>query len=361
MTSFSAQNIITAFASTAPGLEPVVRHELSLWSIEGTLTNGGVDFQCPFSEFITLAQMLRSPSRLLLRLNHGPLKKLTDLHALLNASPLAQLLPRGSMTELHVSTQNSLLRSDILKSKAKRMLKAILKSRPQEQLPQQIFLRVNGDSADLSIDPIGELRHKRGWRLEQGKAPLRENWAASLLFMAGWMPDEPLIDPFCGSGTIPIEAALMAARRSPFVQTKFPFHSWSIPSKTAPHPIAPVTPAFIQGSDHHAPSLEWAQNNARRAGVSCDWKPCAISELTSHQQQGLIISNPPYGKRLGQDVRNCYRLMGQRLRTELPTWRAIFLSPTEKLARMVDARVACLCTFKNGGQRVGVWTLEPAE
>ena len=164
---------------------------------------------------------------------------------------LLQLLPNGCPFELHVSTQRSLLRSDILKSKAKRMLKALLKGPIEHGPAQQIFIRVYGDEADLSIDPIGSLRHKRGWRTEQGKAPLRENWAASLLLMAGWSPQEALIDPFCGSGTIPIEAALMAAGRSPFVDFTQAHHLWTLKLRQSKPQHQGHTAVSILGSDHH--------------------------------------------------------------------------------------------------------------
>ena len=361
MTILNTHSTINAFASTAPGLEPVVMHELSMWSINGTQTAGGVEFDCEFNFFIDLARMLRSPSRLLLRLNHGLLRKLSDLHALLNESALLQLLPKGCNFEVHVSTQRSLLRTDILKSKAKRMLKAMLKGPTKYGSTQHVFIRVSGDKADLSIDPIGELRHKRGWRLEQGKAPLRENWAASLLLMAGWSPQEPLIDPFCGSGTIPIEAALMAAAKSPFVHFTAAHDAWIVKMKPSSLSYQNQIAPFIQGRDHHHESLNWAKGNAKRANVDCDWVLSDVSDLQCELLNGLVISNPPYGKRIGQNVQKCYRQLGHSLRNELPSWRALFLSPNERLARLVDKRVKCLCTFKNGGQRVGVWILEPAE
>lgn len=352
---------VTGFASTAPGLEPVVQTELMHWEINGTIENGGVEFESSFADFIEISMNLRCPSRILLRLAKSQMKQLSDLHALLNQPMLTQLLPQGCTVNLKVSCRQTLLRSDIVKSKAQRMLRAILKG-STKGVEQHIFIRISGNQADLSIDPIGFLRHKRGWRLEQGKAPLRENWAATLLTMAGWGPDEPLIDPFCGAGTIPIEAALMAQNKTPFVNHAFAFSEWNFQhSPSLAVTSKDQTPVFIEGSDHHTPSLEWAKRNAARAGINCTFKRRDIANLNCLLPRGLIVSNPPYGKRLGQDVQQCYRWLGKRMRQELPTWRAIFLAPNQKMAHMVDRNVQCLSQFKNGGQSVGVWILEPFE
>ena len=349
-------NMHTWFATTSPGLEPVVQRELALAETQCQLELGGVRFQSSLSQGLSLCTSLRTPSRLLLELSRGQIKGIGDVGTLLN-QPDWSFLPKGIPFQLHISVQGSVLRKDIIQEKAKRVLKAILKGAPLVQDPQHIFLRLKKDKATLSIDAGGELLHRRGWRQEQGKASLRENWAASLLIMSGWEPEEPLLDPFCGSGTIPIEAALIAANRSPFTRNTFAFQAWngSVPL----NPPSPSTPnTSIMGSDHHEASLVMAKNNAQRAGVTIEWTECDVSKITSPHSSGLVICNPPYGKRLGNNVLNTYKQAGKRLRNQFQGWRMLFLSPHQSLAKTLDQRAELLTTFINGGHRVGAWVLE---
>lgn len=344
------------FATTSPGFEPVVQRELAQAEIQCQPEVGGVRFEGSIATGLSLCTSLRTPSRLLLELGRGQIKGIGDVGTLLNL-PDWSFLPKGIPFQLHISVQGSVLRKDIIQEKAKRVLKAILKGAPLVQDPQHIFLRLKKDMATLSIDAGGELLHRRGWRQEQGKASLRENWAASLLIMSGWEAEEPLLDPFCGSGTIPIEAALIAAGRSPFTRNAFAFKTWN--TSITPPPLSSLIPnTTIMGSDHHTASLAMAKNNAERAGVSIDWTECDVSKITTTHPSGLIICNPPYGKRLGNNVLNTYKQAGKRLRNQFQGWRLLFLSPHQSLAKTLDQRAERLTTFINGGHRVGAWVLE---
>ena len=134
---------------------------------------------------------------------------------------------------------------------------------------QRVQVRLVDDLAEVSLCTGGELLHRRGWRSEAGRAPLRENLAASLLLIAGWEGDEALVDPFCGSGTLGIEAALLATGRSPFVGRALACSVWPALGRFSVH-LPPPTPLEvpIQGSDREPQALLAAQEQTRRAGVS---------------------------------------------------------------------------------------------
>ncbi len=254
---------------------------------------------------------------------------------------------------IHVSGSR-LGRRDIVEKKVEHVLEATLRrGRPGPPLAEQsVFVRV-ADDVSISLD-VGGLLHKRGWRTEQGKAPLRENFAACLLVAAGFAGDRPLLDPFCGSGTIVIEGALMAAGRSPFVRDRvFAADAW--PCSPRPVDSRGGRAAGIAGSDSSATEIERARRNAQRAGVSIDFDVLAVDRVERRGDGGLVVANPPYGERLGKDVRGVYAAFGRVLRERFADWDAVFLAPDERLAGLVDREADRITTFQNGGLRVGMF------
>lgn len=354
------------FAAAPPGLEPVVARELSALGIEGRVEPGGVAFRGPLA-LAALAERLWTPSRLQVELIRGPARTLEELDRLARRVDWAAFLPRGGSVEVEAAARQSRLR---FREAVQRKLLLVLRDalgRPREapregQAVEQILrVRLDQDEATLSLDAGGELLHRRGWRLQPGRAPLRETTAACLLEMAGWEGDEALVDPFCGAGTIPIEAARRAAGRLPGVGRGYAFQRWPALSGRLPRPSPPASagpaPAIL-GADRDPGAIQAAVENGGRAEARVDWRRVDLAALEPAAPFGLVVTNPPWGGRVG-DAGAAYELLGRALEGPLRGYRAIFLAPGAEQARRVHRRARALTRFRAGGQPVGVFVWEP--
>jgi len=173
----------------------------------------------------------------------------------------------------------------------------------------RVHLFLTGHTATLYLDTSGESLFKRGWRLDKGEAPLRENLAAGMLALAGWDPAAPLLDPFCGSGTILIEAAWIALGVPPGISRPFGFerlrdhdaYRWRDLKDDARSRILPQLDAPLVGYDLDPQAIEFAQNNAERAWLTADsirFEVGDAREITAPADHGWIVTNPPYGERM---------------------------------------------------------------
>lgn len=354
------------YAVIHPGLEPALERELQDLRVQATLLPGGARFQAPLRDGALLSTRLRSASRLLLELGSGAVPTLDALAGLVRSIDWRPYLLPWTPLEVVVSSQRSRLRfRDTAGKKVEHAIQDALRGPRlpglrRDPILQRVHLRLEDDRATLSIDAAGELLHLRGWRQASGKAPIRENLAAALLLMAGWKGDEALLDPFCGVGTLPIEAALMASGRPPWLGRGFAWQGWpALESVRLPDPRrgtgAPRVP--IVGADKDSQALASAFENASRAGVAVQWTQSDVSQVSPPAATGLVIANPPYGHRLGQRVDGVYTAFGQTLRARFGGWRVLFLTPETSLARLVDRNAKLLARFSNGGLNVGIHTL----
>jgi putative N6-adenine-specific DNA methylase len=229
---------------------------------------------------------------------------------------------------------------------------------------QLFVVRLFHDVCTVSVDTSGALLHRRGYRQAVAKAPLRETIAAAMVLASGWRGETPLLDPFCGAGTIPIEGALLARRIAPGIGRGFAFMRWpSFDAGAWARHLAearerelPNAPAPIVGSDRDAGGIEAAAANAMRAGVAADIELAqrSLSEIRAPNATGWLITNPPYGVRVGAAdlVRDLYAQLGNVARRVIPGWGIGFLSPD----RALDAqpRIAVTPAFEttNGGIKV---------
>lgn len=357
-------------AIAPPGLEPAVAQELTDLGHTGLQVQPG-HVALKVADLAAVAELChraRTPARLLLPLAQGHARTLEELARLVRGIDWTPYLDRKDPISVSLTKSNARIRrKEAAEKKVKNAIAdAMRKPGPRRvrraPTEQTVRVRLDGDKAVLSIDVGGGLLHKRGWRTDTGKAPIRETLAASLLVLAGWTPDEPLLDPFCGAGTFPIEAALLASGRSPFVGRMLPCVRWPALSEWRPPKGPRQAPAVsITGSDHSGHAIERSRENARRAGVSVPFNKVDIAHIESPSEPGLVICNPPYGARLGKDdgaVRGVYKALGRAMRGPLAGWRALFLAPNARLAALVDREAFQITTFSNGGMRVGVWGLE---
>ena len=235
-------------------------------------------------------------------------------------------------------------------------------------------LHVNGNVAVLSLDSSWHSLHKRGYRPVQTRAPLNEALAAGLLLHVGYDGSEPLADPLCGSGTFPIEAAWIATRRPPGLTRKwFGFFGWpdfdpglwSAVRDDARRQVLNAPPAAVVGSDIRDDAVRHARGNAKAAGVGrhvridrqdvWDARPVA-------GPPGLIVCNPPYGERLGeeQELVGLYRAIGEAVATHWPGWRLGMFTSADRLAREVRLKRRRVTAFFNGSLKCRLWEFEPA-
>lgn len=396
------------YAVAHPGLEGAVADELAAAGHAGTVVPGGVRFEAPLTEAPRLVPWLRTPDRLLVELAEGPVHSLDELTGLARRADWAAVLHPQAPFEVAASAKLSRvhLRGPIEGRTAAVLLEARRRPFPTDRTrrpaqTQRIAVRIDHDRATLSIDAGGDLLHRRGWRLDPQRAPLRENLAAAVLRLAGWAPGEPLVDPFCGSGTFPIEAALRAAGQSPFVGRAFPYEEWPTltlgagkfgagrdgraagPSRGggrgeaprargpaggggARRPAAEGRPSWVDGpvptiivaADRDPRTVDAAMGNARRARVDVGFRVVDVAELEPPAADGLLVANPPWGERVAPEAAgSVYARFGRAWRERWPGWRVVFLAPDPALARQMDRRVRALATFTSGGTKVGVWAV----
>lgn len=227
---------------------------------------------------------------------------------------------------------------------------------------QLIVVRLMRDVCTVSFDTSGAALHARGYREAVGRAPLRESLGAALLLASEWSPDTPLIDPMCGSGTIAIEAALLARRIAPGLNREFSFQQWpefegavwDRLRDEASSAQLDAAPAPIIASDRDAGAITASLANAERAGVSGDLvvRRAGISELAPPEgPPGLVVANPPYGVRVGErgPLHALYGTLGEVLRERCPGWQVVLLTADPQLERATRLRLSERFRTRNGG------------
>jgi putative N6-adenine-specific DNA methylase len=380
------------FAVCVPGLESFTTKELkdlglpvsSSTSSRGSLEGkgeveevGGVEFRGPLADLYRANLHLRTASRILFHLGSFYADTFSDLGRRAKRLPWEAYLKPRRPVALRVTCHRSRLFHSggvierILESVGSRLgqVPPIKKLDGEEESnPQQlIIVRLVENRCTISLDSSGALLHKRGYRLATAKAPLRETLAAGILMASGWDLHSPLIDPFCGSGTIPIEAALMAGKIAPGIKRRFAFMDWpnfdretwerlKAPSGQGPPKSVPP----ILGSDRDAGAIRAAGENAGRAGVAGDiiFSRRALSDLEVPPGRGWVVTNPPHGVRLkgNRDLRSLYIRLGRVLRAKCPGWNAAILCGNDSLLDLSGIQFDRRFPMQSGGLRVTLAT-----
>jgi putative N6-adenine-specific DNA methylase len=372
---------------TAPGLESLTASELTGLGLVPTHTEvGGVSFEGSLEDVARANLWLRTASRVLARVSSFRARALGEVERKVATVPWSGWLVPGLPVHLRVSSRKSRLYHQ--RAVAERIGRALAAAgwevatsgggQPRgsedfegsdptpenEPGTQLLIVRLFRDVCAISLDTSGALLHRRGYRLATGKAPLRETLAAALLLASGWDPATPLVDPLAGSGTIPIEAALLARRIPPGRHRSFAFQRWPAwrPEQwralleAADGAALSRVPAPIVGADRDAGAVAAAEANAARAGVTGDvtWLRSALSSLAAPPGPGALVSNPPYGVRLGEqrELRNLYARLGQLARRDLPGWIVALLVPSVPLERQTGLSWHELFRTRNGGLEV---------
>jgi putative N6-adenine-specific DNA methylase len=356
------------YAITSPGVEPVTARELAALGLPPTAAEpGGVAFRANAAGLFAANLELRTASRVLVRIGAFHASSFHELERRAARLPWARFLGPDVVPEFRVASRKSrLYHQDAV---ATRLAAIVGKSRQASGLgaddPFQMFVvRLVQDECTVSADSSGELLHRRGYRLDAGEAPLRETLAAAMLLESGWDGRAPLADPFCGSGTIPIEAALLARRIAPGLHRRFAFErwpgmdalGWKRAKESARARVLPRAPGPIVGTDRDERAIAAARNNSERAGVAADveLRRAAIAAFEPRGASGHIVTNPPYGVRVGEraTLRGLYARLGEIVRSRAPDWRVTLLSPRRELEHASGLHLESRLLTSNGGIKV---------
>lgn len=375
-------NTYDAWAVASPGFEPLVQAELrALGFADATASTGGVSFRADGAGIARANLHARIASRIVVRLATFRATAFHELERAARKVEWGRVLAPGAAFQLRVTAKKSrLYHSDAI---AERVADAIVRSvkgatrggppakdeeeaeSSGEALPaaeSQLFVvRFDHDRCTISADASGALLHRRGYRLAVARAPLRETVAAAMLAAARYDASQPLVDPFCGSGTLLIEGAQLARRMAPGLSRSFAAERWPelraevwrAAREAARAEVLPRAAAPIIGSDRDEGAIAAAVANAARAGVSDDvqFVHRALSDLELPAGPGLVITNPPYGVRVGErsPLRDLYARFGQVMRAQASGWRVVLLSADRALDGHTGLGFRDLVRTSNGG------------
>ena len=336
------------------GLESVLKREIQDLGYEivqvedGRVTfAGGMDAVCRGNIF------LRTAERILLKVGSFRAETFEELFERTKEIPWEEYIPQDGKfwVTKAASVKSRLFSPSDIQSIMKKAMVERLKTRYRIQwfpetgssYPVRVFLMK--DVVTVGLDTTGTSLHKRGYRPVAGKAPIAENLAAALIMLTPWKRDRILVDPFCGSGTFPIEAAMMAANIAPGMNRSFTAESWTnlIPKKSwyeavneAQDMIDDNIEADIQGYDADGDVLRTARRNAEEAGVShlIHFQQREVRNLSHPKKYGFIITNPPYGERLEEKetLPRIYKEFGDAFR-KLDSWSAYMITSYDDAER----------------------------
>ena len=370
------------FAQISPGLEGLLRAELKeLGARKIKLDEGGVHFEGTRKHLYRVLLQSRLSSRVYQTLTEGGapqhdalfarVVKVNWAHYVAQSSAPLSLAIRASLSATHTIEGTGEVESVVF-SAVERALRGhrIIQSRSwssAEPNLMRLLVRVHQGRVTLRIDAAGDLMHRRGWRTHEGSAPLRPTLAAALLRLLSWDRDEPLYDPMCGSGTIPIEAARWASGLSPRLWSSYACSSWPsfdqvLWAQEAGTLISsqdsPSLHAQIFASDRDPTAVASTQSHLVNAHEMVHvWAHDARELLPPIKQPGVLIFNPPYGLRVkeGDELKSVLHSFAQRREVWLG-WRVGIIYPRQLTPPEVQGLTMTeLARFQHGGLPVWVW------
>lgn len=324
------------FATAAKGTEGVLRDELRELGLKRIRADrGGVHFEGSFADGMRACLWSHIAMRILLSLGEREAKGADGLYEAIGSFPWEEHLSLRRTFAVRATVRDSeLTHSQFVALRTKDAivdrLRARLGQRPDVDPYKPdvlIVVHLAKDRAQVSLDLAGAALHQRGWRVEAEEAPLRETLAAAMLRLGGYDPQQPFLDPMCGSGTLAVEAALMARRLAPGRGRHFGFQRWPAfegegaqafraLQEEAKELALPKAPAPILARDRSADALDLAARNAHRAGVSAsiELQQQDARELIPLPRRCQLFTNPPYGERIGGkrlQLEGFYRALGE--------------------------------------------------
>lgn len=331
-------------ATSTFGIEAITAGELKALGYKDiNIENGRVTFLGDEKDIVKTNIWLRTADRVLIKMAEFKAESFEELFQGTKAVDWWKFIPENG--KMHVTGKSvksklfsvpdcqSIVKKAIVEAMKKKYKKEIF---PEDGPVYKIEVGILRDIVTLTIDTSGPGLHKRGYREEAGEAPLKETLAAALLLVSKWTPDNYLFDPFCGSGTIPVEAALIGRNIAPGLRRSFVSEDWPNIKKSIWSEVRREAESLINdkefvvyGSDLDGKVLKVARQNAIKAGVESftNFQKLPVEEFSSKKREAFVITNPPYGERLGEEkqVRKLYETLG-KLYKELPDWSFFVLT-----------------------------------
>lgn len=354
-------------ATAAMGLESIVANEVKELGYETTTDNGKVFFEGTARDIAKANLWLRTADRVKLIAGEFEATTFDDLFEQTKAIEWEKYLPvdaefpvqgKSVKSKLHsVPTCQSIVKKAIVE----RMKKAYHRNAFLDESGPRFKIEVSilKDKVQLSIDTSGAGLHKRGYRVGQGEAPLKETLAAALIKLSRWSPDRPFVDPFCGSGTIVIEAAMIGQNIAPGYNREFDSEQWPwIGSKIWDEVRAEAEeqanydqPLNILGTDIDHRMIQIAEENVIEAGFAgiVRLQQRQVTDFTTTEENGVVIGNPPYGERIGEVevIEEMIGDMGQMF-SKYPTWSVYMLSSMEGFEKLYGQKATKKRKLYNG-------------
>lgn len=368
----NTQQEFSLVATAASGLEALVGKELRDLGIECAVENGRARFKGTMATIATTNLWLRTADRIKIVVGEFDAYSFDELFEKVKALPWEDFLPLDASFPVAGKSIKSKLYSvpdcqAITKKAIVEQLRGYYHRPASVPLAEtgalfQLEVALLKDHVMVTLDTTGPSLFKRGYRLEKGGAPLKENMAAALVMLTNWRKDRPFVDPVCGSGTLCIEAALLGHNIAPGFNRSFACEEWDWFSdsifetvrKDAEEKADYDVELDISGFDINGKMIEIAQANADEIGLgdSITFKQQAVKDFTTEKEYGVIVANPPYGERLGEaeTVRELYQQMGQAFKP-LSTWSKYILTSDLQFEEFYGAKATKKRKLYNGALR----------
>jgi putative N6-adenine-specific DNA methylase len=357
------------FIVVAPGLEQILADEVAEMGLRPSIIAGGVEVVGDLQVGWKILLRSRVAAGLRLRVCVFQAKNAKSIGSVIRGASWSGWVHPAQDVVVVASVRESPVKRTAVEGAARRGIAESLRGprlpgrrRPRD--PARVHVRVEGRQITVSLDAAGELLHRRGWRKHTTAAPLRENLAAAILRAADWKFSESLLDPMCGSGTLPIEAACAALGIAPGARRRFAIEDWPAHNEGEWRRAVKQamgrrsTKVHISGSDRDVGAIAAARENARRAGVgkAVEWDVRDVRDLGASGGPGLVICNPPWGGRLATgQAKGVWRAIGDCMRSHYSDWRWALLGPDPALVRAAALPMREVLSFPAGGTRVRLW------
>lgn len=357
-------------ATCAAGIESIVGNELKHLSYKVNVENGRVRFDGDVADIAKTNLWLRTADRIKIVVGEFTAKTFEELFQGVESLNWEDFLPLDAEFPVAGKSQKSTLHNvpsvqAITKKAIVTKMSTVYRRRtklPETGALYPIEVAINKDKVLITLDTTGSSLFKRGYRVNKGGAPLKENMAAALVLLARWYPEMPFVDPVCGSGTIPIEAALIGCNIAPGLKRNFTFENWDWVDKDivkqareqAQAAIKKDVDLDISGYDIDGSMIEIAKENAVQAGVQdiVNFKQMAVKDFKTDKINGVIVANPPYGERLSdkEHVHQLYQQMG-KLYQPLISWSKYILTSDLQFEQFYGTKATKRRKLYNGSLR----------
>ncbi len=357
-------------ATCAAGIESIVGNELKHLGYKVNVENGRVRFDGDVADIAKTNLWLRTADRIKIVVGEFTAKTFEELFQSVESLNWEDFLPLDAEFPVAGKSQKSTLHNvpsvqAITKKAIVTKMSTVYHRRtklPETGALYPIEVAINKDKVLITLDTTGSSLFKRGYRVNKGGAPLKENMAAALVLLARWYPEMPFVDPVCGSGTIPIEAALIGCNIAPGLKRNFAFEDWDWVDKDiikqareqAQAAIKKDIDLDISGYDIDGSMIEIAKENAVQAGVQdiVNFKQMAVKDFKTDKINGVIVANPPYGERLSdkEHVHQLYQQMG-KLYQPLTSWSKYILTSDLQFEQFYGTKATKRRKLYNGSLR----------